>query len=420
MEVEANIPLPDAILHLSSIFQRDGHMLYLVGGAVRDFLMGEEAKDYDVATDAEPQKVGALLNRAGVRNFPKGEAFGVWVAHLDGEDYEIATFREDLGTADGRRPESVRWASPAADARRRDLTVNALFYEIPSQKGKPGKVIDFFDGQALEDVKNRTIRVVGDPYERFGEDRLRILRIPRFHARFSDKEIELDERTLAAIEYYKEIRFPGNVFVPERGVDLVTQLDPVSGERIQKEFESGLLKCKNLGSFIRTYEKLDLMDQVFPFLHVDVRSADRLGNTKNTNVVLAFLLRRNGAEKVRDHLNRLNWPNTVTDEVAFLLRAMESSQMDASSYHVMVKHALDMEKKPHRRGDVVEFGRALGSEVDSDVWGHLSIYKCAVYSGETVMKMFGIEKPGPAIGEAQKTLHAGNYRESYLRFIANR
>lgn len=416
MEVEVNIPLPDAILHLSGIFRREGHLLYVVGGAVRDFLMGEEAKDYDVATDAEPQKVGAMLNRAGVRNFPKGEAFGVWVAHLDGEDYEIATFREDLGTADGRRPESVRWASPAADARRRDLTINALFYEIPSQKGQAGKVIDFFDGQALEDVRNRTVRVVGDPYERFGEDRLRILRIPRFHARFSDKEIELDQRTLKAIDYYKEIRFPGNIYVPERGVDTRTQLEPVSGERIQKEFESGLLKCKNLGAFIRTYEKLDLLDQVFPFLHIDVRTVDRLNNSKNTNVVLAFLLRRNRAEKVRDHLNKLNWPNTVTDEVAFLLRTMEDVQTDSDA-SILVGHAHHMHKKPHRYNDMLEFGQVLGSEIDPDIWGHLMLYTPQVYSGEQVMKMYNIETPGPEIGKRQKELHAGHFRTSYLFYI---
>jgi tRNA nucleotidyltransferase/poly(A) polymerase len=408
MEVEANIPLPDAILYLSGIFKREGHLLYLVGGAVRDHLMGEEAKDYDVATDAEPQKVGAMLTRAGVRNFPKGEAFGVWVAHLNGEDYEIATFREDLGTADGRRPESVRWASPAADARRRDLTINALFYEIPTHDTEPGKVIDFFDGQALEDVRTRTIRVVGDPYERFGEDRLRILRIPRFHARFSDKEIELDKRTLQAIEHYKEIRSPG-VY---RG----TQLEPVSGERIQKEFESGLAKCKNLGSFIRTYEKLDLLDQVFPFLHIDVRTADRLANSKNTNVVLAFLLRRNRAEKVREHLNRLNWPNTVTDEVAFLLRVTEAVQTDADA-SVLVGHAHHMHRKPHRYNDMLEFGQALGSEVDSDVWGHLMLYSPVVYSGEQVMKMYNIETPGPEIGRRQKELHAGHFHTSYLFYI---
>ena len=152
--------------------QAQGHTAYLAGGCVRDRLLGLEAKDHDVATDATP---GAVQ-----RQFPRtqavGEAFGVVLVHLRGFSIEVATFRREWDYRDGRRPSQVVFSDAEHDARRRDFTVNGLF-EDPIK----GVVIDFVDGRS--DLKEGLIRAIGDPVERFAEDFLRMLRAARFAAR---------------------------------------------------------------------------------------------------------------------------------------------------------------------------------------------------------------------------------------------
>lgn len=399
MEKIFKIDLPRPIQRLSKVFREAGKLLYLVGGAVRDALMGETPKDYDVATDATPQEVGSILSRAGIRNFPKGEAFGVWVAHMDGEDYEIATFREDIGTADGRRPESVRWCGPAADARRRDLTFNALFYEIPVGEGD-GKVLDFFDGQALRDAETRTARVVGDPFDRFREDRLRILRLVRFHSRFSDKEMVLDKRTKEAIEKYGDLRWPTD------------NLDPISGERIQAEFEAGLLKSKRTDMFLKAYEDLDLLKAVYPSDSLCMEDVDKIAFCKNTKIVMAFLLRHLSGDVVRKELNKLNWPNDIVSEVVFLLKS-RITMLYTIAPEGLAHLAQEMCRKPTRRADFKEFGSVLWSEVPH-CWRHMQSYYPPAITGEYVMKKYGIEAPGPEVGEKLRLLQADHYRNSYI------
>lgn len=421
VELKANIPLPEEVFMLSRAFKKHGYLLYVVGGAVRDFLMGQTPKDVDVATNATPNQVGEILTKEGIRNFPKGEAFGVWVAHINGEDYEIATFRKEEGTSNGRRPDQVTWTTPSADAKRRDLTINALFYQIPTNQEENGKILDYFGGQAIEDVKNKTIRVVGDPFDRFGEDRLRILRIPRFHNRFSDKELELDDKTASAIDYYKNLRGQASKYHPERGLEKkpdgsLVNLDPISGERIQKEFESGLLKSKNIANYLKTYEKFGLLDSVFPGLHVDTQSLERLLDTsagKNINVVLAFLLRKNDPDKVRHVLNKLNWINSITNEVHFLLKLLNYTKNNESIVPVIK----EMVKKPSRRKDIKDFQKVLGNDVNQIIWSHLSDYKPELYSGEEIMKRFNISNPGPKIGDKQKELTNQHYQKSLEDYL---
>jgi poly(A) polymerase len=146
-----------------------GHEALFAGGCVRDRLRGVEPVDYDVATSARPPEVEALFERT----VAVGAAFGVVVVVTGGGDVEVATFREDVGVADGRHPASVRFADARADALRRDFTVNGMF-EVP----ETGEVLDFVGGR--EDLRARRIRAIGDPALRFREDRLRILRAIRF------------------------------------------------------------------------------------------------------------------------------------------------------------------------------------------------------------------------------------------------
>ncbi len=149
--------------------QAKGYAALFAGGCVRDELLGREPKDYDVATDAHPEEVEALFPKT----IPIGKAFGV-VAVVDGkETVEVATFREETGTLDGRHPETILFSAAKEDALRRDFTINGMFYD-PIK----GQLLDYVHGQ--RDLERKTIAAIGDPAERFREDHLRMLRAVRF------------------------------------------------------------------------------------------------------------------------------------------------------------------------------------------------------------------------------------------------
>jgi poly(A) polymerase len=150
-----------------------GHQAYLVGGCVRDLLLGVNPKDFDVATDARPDRIMDLFPRSG----RVGAHFGVVLVRDVFEQVEVATFRSDHAYEDGRHPEFVRFENdPRQDVMRRDFTINGLMMDPLS-----GEVLDFAGGRM--DLKRRVVRAIGDPDTRFGEDHLRLLRAVRFAAR---------------------------------------------------------------------------------------------------------------------------------------------------------------------------------------------------------------------------------------------
>lgn len=210
----------------------EGFQAYLVGGCVRDLVMGREPKDYDVSTDATPDAV--------VKLFPEsltvGAQFGVVVVPREEGPVEVATFRSDGRYADGRHPAEVRFAKTAEeDVRRRDFTINGLLYD-PVR----GKVLDHVGGQA--DLRARRIRTIGDPVERFQEDRLRMLRAVRFTARF---DFTLDPAALDAIRR------------------LAPLIHDVSAERVRDE----IVKILTEGHARRGFELLEetrLLAEVLP------------------------------------------------------------------------------------------------------------------------------------------------------------
>ena len=174
-----------------------GHVAYFAGGCVRDEILGFEPSDYDVATDAVPERVVSLFPRAG----EVGKSFGVVIVRLGAETVEVATFRSDGPYTDARRPDSVRFSSPEEDAARRDFTVNALFLD-PTGEGEVGEampgvdglVIDYVNGRA--DIIAKVLRAVGDPEQRLAEDHLRALRAARLAAKLG---FQIEEATTAAI-----------------------------------------------------------------------------------------------------------------------------------------------------------------------------------------------------------------------------
>ncbi|NLY93390.1 MAG: hypothetical protein GXY23_05110 [Myxococcales bacterium] len=176
---------PRDVLQLCDEFRAKGARVWIVGGGVRDLLLGREAYDFDLATDARPERVVKMFKRT----IPTGIAHGTVTVLFRGRGYEVTTLRGEEGYADGRRPDHVEYVDDVEDdLARRDFTVNAIAYDPAADA-----LIDPFGG--LEDLEARRLRAVGDPLARFREDGLRILRGARFAATL---EFDLDPETEAA------------------------------------------------------------------------------------------------------------------------------------------------------------------------------------------------------------------------------
>lgn len=195
----------DALVVLKGL-RAGGHVAYFAGGCVRDELLGILPKDFDVATDAPPQRVRELFKNTQA----VGAAFGVILVRHGESVIEVATFRSDGAYLDGRRPSEVKFTTAQEDAKRRDFTINGLFLDPVA-----GKVIDYVGGQ--NDLKDHLLRAIGDPAARFGEDHLRLLRAVRFAARFG---LAIEPATAHAIG------------------DQASKLKAISPERIAEELRS--------------------------------------------------------------------------------------------------------------------------------------------------------------------------------------
>jgi poly(A) polymerase len=167
--------------------RESGHQAYLVGGSVRDLLLGAQPKDFDVSTDARPDRILSLFPKSGL----VGAHFGVVLVRDGSAQVEVATFRSDDDYTDGRRPDSVHFETdPRQDVLRRDFTINGLLLDPET-----GRVLDYTGGRA--DLERKVVRAIGAPAVRFREDHLRLLRAVRFAARLG---FAIDPSTFAAIE----------------------------------------------------------------------------------------------------------------------------------------------------------------------------------------------------------------------------
>ncbi len=162
-------PMEKVALGVAARLRQSGHLAYFAGGCVRDMVRGLIPKDYDIVTDARPEAVQRLFPHT----FAVGAHFGVIIVLENGFQFEVATFRSDDAYIDGRHPSAVHFSSPEEDAQRRDFTINGMFYDPVADK-----VIDFVGGRA--DIDAKLVRAIGDPAQRFAEDRLRMLRAVRF------------------------------------------------------------------------------------------------------------------------------------------------------------------------------------------------------------------------------------------------
>ena len=209
-----------------------GFHAYLVGGCVRDLLLGHEPKDYDVATNATPEQVMEIFPET----YAVGAQFGVVLVPGPQGDVEVATFRSDIGYSDGRHPDEVRFSTdPREDVARRDFTVNGMLLDPVSNE-----VLDFVGGR--RDLEAKIIRTIGDPKQRFAEDKLRMLRAVRFAARFG---YTIEPTTFAAIE------------------ELADEIQVVSRERVRDELTRMLTEGRARRAFLLLDES-GLLPEVVP------------------------------------------------------------------------------------------------------------------------------------------------------------
>jgi poly(A) polymerase len=227
---------PLLVSHANAIVQRlqaEGFIAYFAGGCVRDALRGAYVKDIDIATSATPDEIANLFPSQSVG---VGKSFGVMLVIIDGFSYDVATFRTDGGYQDGRHPTSITFDSAEHDALRRDFTINALFYDPIAQH-----LIDYVGGEA--DLAKGILRTVGNPLQRFKEDRLRMLRAIRF-ATVCNWDIQ-DETWQAICQE-------------------ASAISCVSMERIHTEFIRTLCEAQKPSTAMRLLEKSGLLKVFFP------------------------------------------------------------------------------------------------------------------------------------------------------------
>ncbi len=228
------VKIPEELLKIGGIFRKNGFKAYLVGGAVRDMILGKKGHDYDLATNATPRQVMGIFKKV----IPTGIAHGTVTIHIFGMQIETTTFRTEADYTDGRHPDSIKFATTIEeDLSRRDFTMNAIAADLES-----GELTDPFDGQ--KDIRNKIIRTVGEPQERFAEDGLRPVRAVRFSGQLG---FNIEEKTLAALSE------------PE----VLKKTASISVERFRDEFCKMLL-CERPSDSLKLLEKTGILNIFIP------------------------------------------------------------------------------------------------------------------------------------------------------------
>ncbi len=327
--------------------QAGGFSAFWVGGCVRDFLLGREPGDFDIATSARPDDIEKLF----LHTVPVGRKFGVVIVVFEGQQFQIATFRAEADYFDGRRPETVVFADAQADARRRDFTANGIFFDPITRQSH-----DWVGGK--DDLRAKMIRTIGSPEGRFGEDHLRLLRAVRFAAQLG---FEIEPATFAAIQIHSaKIK----LISAERVRDELIKLFqfPHAEQGLKLLHASGLLEhilpeiaatvtCEQSPDYHpegSVFNHLCLMLQQLPpdahpslswavLLH-DVAKPLTAARDANTGSIHFYEHEKIGATMAVEILERLRFPRKQIEEIA-----------DAVRHHMQFKDALKMRKATLRR-----------------------------------------------------------------------
>lgn len=236
--INRTMPLPSSVEYVLSKLKENGYQAYVVGGAVRDFLMGKTPHDYDLTSDALPSQISDVFKDFYQEH--SGEKHGTIRVIIDHKPIEITTFRCDEGYTDYRRPDNVEFVKDVyIDSKRRDFSINAFYYS-------EGHIYDFHEG--LEDLNNKVIKTIGNPSTRFHEDALRILRAIRFSAKLG---YEIESKTKTAL------------------LDCKEELNLIAKERI-------LIELKEISSTSNFFRNIK---EYFPIFKLIIPCLGKIGNS---------------------------------------------------------------------------------------------------------------------------------------------
>jgi tRNA nucleotidyltransferase/poly(A) polymerase len=414
--------------------QAAGFAAFWVGGSVRDFLLGREPGDYDIATSALPEQIEALFKRT----IAVGRKFGVIVVIEQDHQFQVATFRAEANYQDGRRPEHVRFGDAQADAERRDFTVNGLFFD-PVHK----QLHDWVGGE--KDLRAKIIRTIGNPDERFAEDHLRLLRAVRLATQL---DFEIEPETFRAIQTHAaKIKLISAERIRDELVKLFTlgappSRRPVESAKLANEMpalppaarglillrDSGLLEhvLPEVAATIHcgqspdyhpegsVFNHLVLMLQKMPpdadpllpwaILMHDIAKPLTASRDEKTGSIHFYEHERIGAEMTERILERLRFPRKQIEAVAKAVRChmqfKDALQMRKSTLRrLLMRPTFPLELQLHRvdclgshgRLDVYDFLVAQSKDLDNQPQIHPPLLK-----GDDLIKL-GVQ-PGPALG----------------------
>jgi tRNA nucleotidyltransferase/poly(A) polymerase len=378
-KISTEIPLPNDIIEISNAYIKAGKDIFLVGGAVRDFIQGIEPKDYDLVTNALPNESKEILKGFKVSD-EQGKNFGVLRVYTkdEPEGYEIASYRRDISggrdtKGDDQKVEMGGDVTIEDDCNRRDLTMNALFYDIKNKQ-----IVDLVGG--VEDIKKGIVRAVGDASQRFIEDRLRICRIFRFAARTGG---EIDSKTAQSIKNDNRLKGVG----PK---------DDVSQERIWDELKKSWKQAKDYRYYLNFFTKFHMWEEVFPGANINTDLVD----SKDFVVVIANLFKNESPVGLADRLaQEYKIELETATKVAFLLTLLDFK----------VEDVFDIYKKRQQCGisdsTILEWLKVQG--IDSNELIKFVGYKPSVSAQELMSQGF----KGKELGIEIKRLEVEKFKQ---------
>ena len=328
------IKIPDDLKKMNEIFTSHGYEAYLVGGAVRDTILGKPATDWDIATNATPQQVISIFHKV----IPTGIAHGTVTVHFSGHEIEVTTYRTDIGYSDGRHPDKVAYAATIQeDLSRRDFTMNAIAVNMTTEE-----IVDPFSGR--EDIRRKIIRTVGNPVDRFTEDGLRPVRALRFSAQLG---FVIEKDTFEAISQPSILKKTAGISI-ERFRDEVIKMLSADKPSIGFHFmeQTGVLSlfipeftaCRNcIQSDSRGFHEFDVLDHLFyscdgaPKSNLNVRLAalfhdigkplvKKSIHVDNVEQLTFYNHEFISAQIAQTVLTRLRFPNTTVEAVVHLVK----------------------------------------------------------------------------------------------------
>jgi len=391
-------------LRIVRILREAGHEAYVVGGAVRDLVMRRSPREYDIATSAKPTEVQALFRRT----VAVGAQFGVIRVRIGHQDYEVATYRVDLGYSDGRRPDAVRFASLREDVKRRDFTMNGLALDVET-----GEVIDLVEG--MSDIEAQLIRAIGDPFERFAEDRLRPLRAVRFAAQLG---FRIEERTWHAVR------------------EAAAGVRQVSIERVRDEVQK-MLDSEAPGRGFLLLGESGILREVFPDLDRAVAEtrqaiAEVLDRLRGANASTLWAALAWPIHDARAFARRLHLSGAMREAIAGILETARAIQGLQGPDVAVEKRVLRSRWARDAMRLLEARGEALGEDAPAVArarsrlaeWTEQDLFPPRLLSGEDLLSL-GLPQ-GPLIGETLNALEDASLRgevrtrEDALSWLASR